>query len=190
REEIKRYNRGEGPGPNGDDLRWDMRGQPSSEWNKRVVNILLEKLLQKKEKEKWSLPERSDAYFADAIREKFGRVRTIWRAAQPRMTEDDELENENDVEERMIANKDQQLKRARMNERRYNGEEEAADAMVWEWLKDIVERLGEDGMSSEESSVEDEVDVVLRTKIMPWRRDISRELAIIDKQRLLDNDIY
>lgn len=45
-------------------------------------------------------------------------------------------------------------------------------------------------MSSEESSVEDGIVNVLRVKNMEWRRDIEKELEIIDLQRVLDKDIF
>lgn len=45
-------------------------------------------------------------------------------------------------------------------------------------------------MSSEESDVENEFECVLRVKNMGWRRGIERELDIVDRQRLLDDDIF
>ena len=64
------------------------------------------------------------------------------------------------------------------------------DAKTWVWLTDIVGRLGLDGTSSDESAAEDDIHTVYRTKVMPWRRDIERELEIIDTQRFIDSDIY
>ena len=47
-EEIYRFKRGEGEGPNPNDLCIDIKGKISSKWNNAIVDILLEKLLQKK----------------------------------------------------------------------------------------------------------------------------------------------
>jgi hypothetical protein len=73
-------------------------------------------------------------------------------------------------------------------------DEGANDVNIWEWLLKLVGHLGADGMSSEESGVEaNEEGVpqkVYRVKIMPWRRNIDRELAIIDKARLQDKELY
>ena len=64
------------------------------------------------------------------------------------------------------------------------------DLEAWKWLQDIVSRLGEHGMSSEESCIENEVEEVLRAKRMTWRRPIERELELVDLQRLMDIDVF
>jgi len=107
-EEILSFQRGQGEGPNHDDLRIDMKGTRSSKWNDVVVDILLEKLLQKKvDPEFWEdMPERSDAYFEDLILAKLTRARTMWRSAQPHLNEEGELESIDEVERRMITTKE------------------------------------------------------------------------------------
>lgn len=69
-------------------------------------------------------------------------------------------------------------------------DETAEDLPTWQWLQRLVKTLGDDGMSSEESDVENDVETVLRVKNMPWRREVERELNIIDHQRVLDDDIF
>lgn len=64
------------------------------------------------------------------------------------------------------------------------------DLPAWEWLRQLVKMLGEHGVSSEESTVENEIEQVLRVKKMPWRRCIDHELEIVDIQRILDNDVF
>ncbi|KAI6159045.1 hypothetical protein EDD17DRAFT_1762978 [Pisolithus thermaeus] len=64
------------------------------------------------------------------------------------------------------------------------------DLQSWKWLQSLIKTLGEHGMSSKESSVENGVENVLRVKNMPWRRNIDRELEIVDFQCLLDTDIF
>lgn len=64
------------------------------------------------------------------------------------------------------------------------------DLPAWKWLQHLVKVLGEHGMSSEESSVENEVEHVLRVKKMEWRRCIDRELDLVDVERILDSDIF
>lgn len=64
------------------------------------------------------------------------------------------------------------------------------DANIWEWLSSVLERLGPEGMSSDESAVEDGIHVAYRTRITPWRRRMEKELEIIDTQRFVDADIY
>jgi hypothetical protein len=65
--------------------------------------------------------------------------------------------------------------------------EKAADVDIWKWVHKLIDRLGEDGTSSEESGIEDGPNgpqAVYRVKIPPWRRNIEQELAIIDKLRV------
>jgi hypothetical protein len=70
-------------------------------------------------------------------------------------------------------------------------EEGATDVAAWKWMEQLLQYLGEDGMSSDESDVEGELDTtVFRVKTMLWRRNIDRELDIIDKQRLKDKDLF
>ena len=64
------------------------------------------------------------------------------------------------------------------------------DLTTWQWLQALIKALGESGMSSEESSVENGVENVLRVKNMEWRRNIDRELEIVDLQRIIDSDIF
>jgi hypothetical protein len=63
------------------------------------------------------------------------------------------------------------------------------DLPLWEWLQSVLQNLGSDGMSSEESGVEG-IETVYRVKILEWRRNMERELDIVDKQRLLDSDLF
>lgn len=72
-------------------------------------------------------------------------------------------------------------------------QDEASDLHVWQWLQNLIETLGEDGMSSEESENDthgSSIESVCRPRIMEWRRDIEEELRIIDAQRHLDKDIF
>jgi len=64
------------------------------------------------------------------------------------------------------------------------------DLPSWKWLQRLIKTLGEDGMSSEESSVENSVTNILRVKNMDWRRNIEKELEIVDLQQIIDKDIF
>jgi len=63
------------------------------------------------------------------------------------------------------------------------------DLHLWKWLESVLEHLGTDGMSSDESSTED-FETVYRVKNMPWRRDIVDCMDIVDRQRHKDCDIF
>jgi hypothetical protein len=65
------------------------------------------------------------------------------------------------------------------------------EAPIWTWLLNLVETLGPDGMSSEESEVgEDDINSVYRVKVLPWRRNIERELSLIDSERRQAHQVF
>ena len=71
------------------------------------------------------------------------------------------------------------------------GSEGALDLPAWQWLLKVVDTLGVDGASSEESDCEESIRTIYRTKKMPWRRrDLSDVLSIVDDERLIDKTIY
>ena len=117
---INHLNNREGDvdGPDVDDLRFDMRGDVSSEWNQRVFQILLEAL--NAEKASWGLPNLPDVYFKDLISEKFLRVRAYWRNAQHKTRDDGKMETWDEVESRLLHEQEIKGKSARKNERRRN----------------------------------------------------------------------
>jgi hypothetical protein len=82
---VRQYEAGDGAGPDHGNLHIDMRSGPDSVWNKRVIEILLEKLIQKRDEDQWRLPKVSEHYFVDMLRDKVKRVRSYWAATQPRM---------------------------------------------------------------------------------------------------------
>ena len=72
-------------------------------------------------------------------------------------------------------------------------QEGASDVHIWEWLSKLVEKLGEDGMSSEESDEDthgSSIEAVLRPRIMDWQREMGDTLQILDNQRHIDTDIF
>lgn len=58
-------------------------------------------------------------------------------------------------------------------------EQGSNNAPVWKFLSNVVMTLGSDEMSFDESGDED-MKMVFHTWMMPWRRNITRELNIID----------
>ncbi|KAI6135240.1 hypothetical protein EDD17DRAFT_1771942 [Pisolithus thermaeus] len=55
------------------------------------------------------------------------------------------------------------------------------DKDVWQWLSKVVDHLGNDGMSLEDSEEED-MQTIFRVHGMPWRCDIDKELQFIDSK--------
>ena|ERR1700722_11265798 len=104
------------PDPN--DLHFDMKAGPDSEWNTAVLDILLKTMKKMEKKSTLRYPHRSDAYFLDLVRDKYKRARSSWKRAQPKQTDMDIEETPAQVEDRLVTSKESQLKLARTRERR------------------------------------------------------------------------
>jgi hypothetical protein len=61
-------------------------------------------------------------------------------------------------------------------------QERADDTRVWQYLRSMLAALGKESMSSDESEYDQEIGTYFRPKIIPWRRSITRELEMIDKE--------
>jgi hypothetical protein len=61
-------------------------------------------------------------------------------------------------------------------------QQDASDIKHWRWMQSMIEKLGWDGMSSEESANESDIETTYRPRILEWRRDIDNYLSIIDKE--------
>ncbi|KAG1828000.1 hypothetical protein EV424DRAFT_1537001 [Suillus variegatus] len=169
--------------------------------------MLIKELQRRGTEEQWPF-QRSDSYYKVILDDRYKRLRTAWRAAQPKVTAKGILETAAEVEDRLITKRDKNLKSVHQTTRRRNkyirrakilqkvielkkdAEDEDEDLPAWMWLQNLIKTLGDGGMSSEESDVENNVQCVLRVKNMAWRRGIERELNVIDQQRVLDDEIF
>jgi len=67
----------------------------------------------------------------------------------------------------------------------------AEDLDAWKWLLRLLGHLGEDGMSSEESDIDERSGMeVYYVKEMIWRKNIDREMNLIDKERTKEKRLY
>ncbi|KAG1726854.1 hypothetical protein EDB19DRAFT_1914474 [Suillus lakei] len=172
---------------------------------RRILDILVEQLQRRNAEEQWPM-RRSDGYYKAILEDRYKRLRTTWRAVQPKVTAKGILETAAEVEERLITKRDESLKSVRQTTRRRNKyihrakilehiinlkmDNEDEDLPAWMWLQKVIKTLGDGGMSSEESDVENDIHCVLRVKNMAWRHKIERELDVIDHQRVLDDDVF
>ncbi|KAG8219713.1 hypothetical protein J3R82DRAFT_675 [Butyriboletus roseoflavus] len=184
-------------GPDHFDLQWDFGHPASSDWNQAVIALLTHKLAELQQEEKWTTAPKSQAYWEETITQKFNCIRTIVSKAKLHLLDDDQsAETNHQVANRLVKEKDASLKKSRRDAHRMSkykcricvtkatsglSEEgsENEDACAWRFLHDIVKMLGTDGMSSEESG-EDDMESVFFTSVMPWQRDIARELRLIN----------
>jgi hypothetical protein len=223
REDVYSYEYEDGPGPDAKNLAFDLTHGSSTPWNARILDILIEQLQRRNAEEQWPM-RRLDGYYKAILEDRYKRLRTTWRAAQPKVTAKGILETAAEVEERLITKRDESLKSVRQTTRRRNvcprhnveafgcilmrpqkyirrakilehiinlkKDDEDEDLPAWMWLQKVIKTLGDGGMSSEESDVENNIHCVLRVKNMAWRRKIERELDVIDHQRVLDDDVF
>ncbi|KAI6104993.1 hypothetical protein EDD17DRAFT_1463787, partial [Pisolithus thermaeus] len=187
--DVHAYEYEDGPSPDVDSPIFDLMCSPSSAWNGAIIDNLLWALQTRCKDENWPI-HWSDAYLRSLIVDRYRWLRTVWRNAQPKLMGKGVLETLAEMESWLVAAQEALLKANRQTTCRHNAEENEDDANAWKWLKDLTTTLGEHGMSSEESGIENEVEVVLRVKTLPWRRSVEQELDLIDLQQLLDDDIF
>jgi len=61
---------------------------------------------------------------------------------------------------------------------------------AWKFLQKMLENLGSDGMSSEDTDNTDPFQTVYRIRVLEWRRDIDRELTVVDLMRLQGEEVF
>ncbi|KAG1802903.1 uncharacterized protein HD556DRAFT_1437962 [Suillus plorans] len=184
-EAILSFAHGMGPGPDPLAMQWDMATTHNSKWNQKVIDLLCSQ---------------------DDITLKFSQCHKCWRKAQPLTLSDGTRETMQQVGDRLVDQMNERLRLARVLTRRVTKFETRKKVMstllsdrnatgkddqaVWAYLQSIMENLGKDGMSSDESEHEDGDVQVFRRKSMPWRADFSQEMQIIDQQRLTGATIF
>lgn len=117
-EEIEAFLSNNGPGPNLEDLHFDMNGGLGSDWNKRAFYLLTEQFYKVVEETK--LPTRSKAYIRKMITEQFTRLATIWKNGQRKTFDDGIQETNEELEGRWTELKDSQTHKNRHIVRRFN----------------------------------------------------------------------
>ncbi|KAI6030222.1 hypothetical protein EDC04DRAFT_2898474 [Pisolithus marmoratus] len=203
--DVHAYEYEDGPGPDVNSPVFDLMHGPSSVWNIAVIDNLLQALQAECNNENWPVHQ-SDAYLRTLIVDRYKRLRTMWRKAQPKLMAKGILETPAETETRLVAEWNALLKANHQTMHCRNKyyrwlavveylvklkmEENEDDIDAWKWLKDLLACLGEHGMSSEESGVENDVEIVLCVKNLTWHCSVERELDLIDLQRLLDEDIF
>ncbi|KAF8576074.1 hypothetical protein K439DRAFT_1368176, partial [Ramaria rubella] len=147
-------------GPNLDELHLDMKGSLTSELNVKAISLLVEHLEAKCLE--FNLPERSQAYKIDLIKEKIKCLRVVWKDFQPKTTDTGEQESPKALETRLLT-KHKYKRRLRIITQIIvlKSADSESDLVIWEWLQRLVQLLGMDGMSSEESGEEGDLEDVL-----------------------------
>ncbi|KAI6013658.1 hypothetical protein PISMIDRAFT_19407 [Pisolithus microcarpus 441] len=178
---VHAYEYEDGPSPDMDNIAFDLARNYSSPWNTFLLNFLLHEFQLRCACETWPI-RKEDDYVEEILQERYKQLRTLWRNAQPKLT----TKGGKKVDRPHVAETKTVLERIVV----MKSEAPDDDLRSWKWLQRLINTLGEHGMSSEESSVENGIENVLRVKKLEWRRNIDKELEIVDLQRVLDKDIF
>ncbi|PIL30395.1 hypothetical protein GSI_07581 [Ganoderma sinense ZZ0214-1] len=201
---VEAYNvSGEGA-PGIIDIHFDMRtsGSNVSLWNFVIFEHLLETF--KTDNATFIADNNiTDRYINDLIEDKFSRGWQTWRGGQPKLKSTGILETPEECETRVLLADKRMKERARTDQRRrgkfdrrhatvkkvialHVGDSES-DVAVWRFLEKVLDLLGPDGMSSEDTC-DDLPETVFRVKVLEWRRPMDDHMAIIDNERLYNPD--
>ncbi|KAI5995372.1 hypothetical protein EDC04DRAFT_2585874, partial [Pisolithus marmoratus] len=171
---VMSFTEGDRPGPDPINLQWDFTGPISSLWNQAFIKILLDKLHALCTEEKWTTKPRSNEYWKEVIKQKFNQIKVIWTKGRPKRLETSILETPTQVAARLMHTKMDDLKTTWKDTQRV-AVSHFSDVELWQWLSDIIDYLGTDGMSSDNSEEED-MQTIFQVCSMPWRHDIDKEL--------------
>ncbi|KAF9220084.1 hypothetical protein BS17DRAFT_769621 [Gyrodon lividus] len=158
-EDVHAYEYEDGPGPNWNSLAFDLAHNHSSLWNVHILELLQE--LQERSKEKNWAVKKTDNYISELLKERYKWTQAgkeSSKATHHQMTV---------VLDHIVALK------SKVPE----------DTLPsWKWLQSLIKTLGEHGMSSKESKVENGVESIPHVKNIKWQRNIDWELEIVDLQ--------
>ena len=113
-EAVEAFENNIGPGPELDALCFDMVGETESRWNLSVQQILLQKFLEGVDLGiVINCDGQTEAYWKDAIRERFKKLRDQWRRGQYKMMESGLFETDEVYTKRMLLEREVAQKAAR-----------------------------------------------------------------------------
>ncbi|KAL5537300.1 hypothetical protein ACEPAF_1123 [Sanghuangporus sanghuang] len=198
-DDVNKYEVGEHTGPVTDDLHIDALSGRFSDWNRRIIDILYQCILDKLNVDK--LADDQEQEFRSLVCKKLLRVKVHCRASVQRPMIDGKFESEEEAIARRDAQKKQKSKQDRHNMRRHTIfdqriktcktklmvlPEPDRDVSPWNFLYNVLMAYGVEGMSSDES--EDSSVGARRTiyhvKVLAWRKDIDKYLDFIDAHHI------
>ncbi|KIN93788.1 hypothetical protein M404DRAFT_35728 [Pisolithus tinctorius Marx 270] len=157
---------------------FDLTQGYSSPWNSFIIDHLLDEFQRRGNEEHWPVMKSND-YMLEILRERYRRLHTTWRKAQPRITTKGTVETSAEIEERLVVERTRVLKEGRQTTRRRNKYQRRCavlehmvalkkdstngegDLCAWQWLLQLIHTLGKHGMSSEDSDIDNNVMTIL-----------------------------
>ena len=114
RQEVKDFYSNDGPGPSLEDLHLDCSKGKSSQWNKAAMELMAAEFVDELENDKditW--PRYLSKFINKIVWDRFTRLMSIWKKAQPQINSDGELENLKQQENQIVAEREAALKENR-----------------------------------------------------------------------------
>jgi hypothetical protein len=120
RQDVHDYEHADGEGPNKNDLHFDMERSPTSPWNKAILAILTDHLIEEREEQPVHLrPQvRPKPYISKMLLDKFRRCQKYWKAGRPQRIANGIQESYEDIEARLNEDGEKSRKYTRHNTRR------------------------------------------------------------------------
>ncbi|KAJ7496351.1 hypothetical protein B0H11DRAFT_1910112 [Mycena galericulata] len=184
---VERCNDGiEGPAPDQFTLDFST-GYRSSLWNAAIIEKFTVSIqaARRDDPNGWGVPDISDEYISGELFNQLKQSQEAWAKWCPRLLPGTiQMENEAQIAARVKQTDKKRRQRATQNSAKARSSDEP-DLVVWEYLKNVLMRLGKDGMSSEEEGVDTSglapVPVYF-IKLCIWRADpLADYMDLIDK---------
>ncbi|KAI1783021.1 hypothetical protein LXA43DRAFT_1103097 [Ganoderma leucocontextum] len=216
REAVDRYLDGKGPGPDTNDLHFTDLDPANNAWNHAVCSYLAKVLWNRQTTEGWvtkkgkAVAAVSEAYWEDAVLQKFKRVRSSWMNARRQLIQDpttgrtrkesqqevytrrlDKLEETRTVVRQRMRRDQRWVRRKEICTTKMQLATKPLEKSHWAEILKIVEILGKDGMSSDESTEEEDTHrSCYRVSLLPWRREFDAIMEAIDVERFGEQSGY
>jgi len=117
--DVRAYEYEDGPAPDTDNIAFDLMQNYSSPWNRFILQFLLQELQMRCDEEAWPI-RKKDNYIEEILQQRYKRLRTLWRNARPRLTAEGLPETPNEIEARLVEQKEKLGKESRQATRRRN----------------------------------------------------------------------
>ena len=118
-EDIHAYKYEDGPSPDMIVIAFDLFQNSSLPWNTFILDSLRHELQLRCTEENWPVMK-PDNYLQEIFKERYKRLRTVWRNAQPKLTSTGVLETPSETEARLVEDRSQVGKESRQSNRRRN----------------------------------------------------------------------
>ena len=100
------------------DIRFDLLGDPHLIWNTKIIDMLRLEFLRRETKQLFVLPTMSDDYIESIISDRISRLKTVWMRGMRQRRANGTVENDLEVEARLMESREERLKGIRHRERR------------------------------------------------------------------------